>query len=255
MSTPKKLHPRVLLLAVTGAILSGCVSPTPIAEHKKVFKRPVVIAALGTTVHVERIGTTAGESAYYEAGVPEWKMSEYIEEAAVQRLKARGIKARAGGAELRGQFLTASSFRKGNRLGLTGINERRLQDAAQVLTVGGADSVLFITAGFEPLPTGRPALMSGYGMCEVSVMGMSVSYCFAPVRAFALTAPGGERLGFGPGTDAGPRSVPVKSMPFTIPWEAVPDAQKAALKKHVQELSLASLDKALQKLGLGAPAH
>ncbi len=249
--------PLGLLLGFTIAILlSGCVITSPIANSRQTFTRPVVISVVGTTARIQAMGGAALAGPAYFPEVPEWRIDQTVEAAAVQRLKARGIQARSGGDALRARVVAIAGFKPGNAFDLRGINEAKLDDAVKQLGLTDADSVLFITGGVQPLPVGTIRVLGEYGMCQTEAFNpaayssINSTYVFASIRGHAFATSDAHRLGAAIQKKGGLRTLPAAEMPFITPWEQMPAAQKARLKKEVEACALGSLDDVIAGLGL-----
>jgi hypothetical protein len=241
---------RLLLGFTLAAALSGCVVTSPIANRQQTFTRPVVIAVVGTTARIQLMQGGGLSGPAYWTEVPEWRINQTVEAAAVQRLRARGIQAQAGGDALRAKVLAIAGYKPGNALDLRGINDTKLDDAVKQLGITGADSVLFLTGGAQPLPVGAIRVLSEYGLCQTTAGAINTTYVFASVRGHAFSNPGGQRLGAALQKNGGLRTLPIAEMPFIRPWDQMPAAQKARLKHEVEACALGSLNDVIVGLGL-----
>jgi hypothetical protein len=244
------------VLSLIAALLSSCITTHPIPDRQQTFTRPVVIAVVGTEARIQSMMSQVLSGPAYFPKVPEWQLDQTLETAAVQRLRSRGIQARAGGDALRSRVYAIAGYKPGNALELRGINELKIDDALKQLAITDADSVLFLTDGVQPLPVGALRLLSGYGMCQVNAMNPALgshidcTFVFAPVRAHAYSLATGKRLGAAIQKKGGLHSLPSGQMPFVTPWGQMPSVQKSRLKKEVEACALKCLDDVIVGLGL-----
>ena len=230
------MRPHLLLLAFVVA-LGGCAAldlKRPVNEEDlgKLHKVGVV-SLLGDTFYGNSIGTTVFTNTYFTAPVPDWDIDGYAAARAVAILKEAG--------HSQAELVSHPNLRAEQ------LSANKAQLVWELAERQGFDTLIVLSPGVsENYPMFRP----GYGFMERSFLGMSRRCVYAAYTVDAYNVAAHKHIAWEWGGEMPCRMGSEQQLTFRDKFEDYPEADKALMRKALEDRIAETLRYALGKLAL-----